>query len=260
MTTPLSGRRVVVTRPSTQAQELCHLLEEAGATPVPIPVLRLRPLLDPEAIVELRTRIAAGDFQDVVFTSANACSLLFEPGTLPQGAARAFAIGPGTAIPLERAGWSVQSLPDGFVAEALVDRIAQEPCAGRRMLLPRARGGRAVLPDRLRALGALVEEVELYEAVPAWESRSLLQAELRSARCDCVTFASGSAALFFADLAGPVRAPEGCVLAAIGPATAAAMAGVGIVPQVVADPHTIKGLVEALLTWYGHLPDNEGQP
>jgi hypothetical protein len=38
------------------------------------------------------------------------------------------------------------------------------------------------------------------------------------------------------------------------------MAGVGIVPQVVADPHTIKGLVEALLTWYGHLPDNEGQP
>jgi len=260
MTTALSGRRVVVTRTSTQAKELCTLLAAAGARPVAIPVMRTRPLLGARQILELGARITSGEFQDVVFTSANAVSCLFEPGPLPQGSVRAYAIGPGTASSLERVGWAVERLPDGFIAESLLARIAQGRPAGRRMLLPRARGAREVLPDRLRALGAMVEEAELYETTPDWDSGPLLQAELESARCDCVTFASGSAARCFTALAGAVRVPEGCVLAAIGPVTAAVMAEVGLDAKVVANAHNMRGLVDALLTWYGQLPDNGGQP
>ncbi|MHB1575507.1 MAG: uroporphyrinogen-III synthase [Candidatus Dormibacteria bacterium] len=258
MTWPLRGRRVMVTRTSSQAQDLCDLLERELAVPVVVPVMRLQALVDAGAIGALRQRISAGDFDDLVFTSANSVGQLLGDGRLSQAGSRAYAIGPGTAAALRKLGWQAEPLPQGYIAESLAERIAVRGASARRILLPRARGARDVLPRRLEEMGAQVEVVELYEMVPNWEVQSSLCDQLQSQELDCITFTSGSTARCFAELAGPVRPPDRCVLACIGPITAEEMRRQGMVPQVVAGTHSIPGLVQALRSWFARLPENGG--
>lgn len=260
MTQPLYGKRVLVTRMASQAEALCRLLGDAGARVVVIPVMELRALLDQGARDALRVQVQKGDFDDLVFTSANAVQLLLMGQPVPQGSVRAFAIGPGTAATLEKAGWKVESLPDAYIAESLAELIGASGVEGRRFLLPRARGAREVLPKALREAGAAVCEIELYEMAPALSSADRLREELRSGALDIITFTSGSAVRSFAALAPDAGGPLGCLIACIGPVTAAEVFKVGMVPDVVAADHSMGGLVEALAAAVASLPENGAQP
>src|SRR5207244_13225969 len=76
------------------------------------------------------------------------------------------AIGPATAEALVRRGVVPDLVPDRFVAEAVVSALAaQGEVRGKTVLLPRAREARDALPDGLRALGALVDVIPIYETV-----------------------------------------------------------------------------------------------
>ena len=77
--------------------------------------------------------------------------------------ARLAAIGPGTARALLEHGLRADVVPARAVAEGLVEALADVPV--RRALLVRGREGRDVLPDALRARGAEVEVLVLYETV-----------------------------------------------------------------------------------------------
>ncbi|MHB1499814.1 MAG: uroporphyrinogen-III synthase [Candidatus Dormibacteria bacterium] len=256
MSGPLLGRRVMVTRAAPQSEALSELLVAAGAVPVPVPVMRVQQLLEDRGLDGLRARIAAGGFDDLVLTSANAVELLLSPGSLPQAALRVYAIGPGTAAAVRQFGWSVEPLPAAFIAESLASQISERAVSGRRVLLPRARGARDVLPRQLRAQGAEVEVVELYQMVPDQASRTPLRALLRAGAVECATFTSGSSVRCFVELAGALRPASSCAIACIGPITAAELRRQGMHPQVVARTHTMEGLVSALGSWFGGLPEN----
>jgi uroporphyrinogen III methyltransferase/synthase len=90
--------------------------------------------------------------------------------------------------------------------------------------------------------------------------RELPGAPLDPARYDlvCLTSANGVDGLFARILAGgrDARSLAGCTLAAIGPATAAALERHGVRADVVAERSVAEGLVEAL----GELLDEERQP
>ena len=73
------------------------------------------------------------------------------------------AIGPGTARALRARGVEADVVPERAVAEGLVEALADVPV--RRALIARAAEGRDVLPDALRARGAEVDVVALYETV-----------------------------------------------------------------------------------------------
>jgi uroporphyrinogen-III synthase len=139
------------------------------------------------------------------------------------------------------------------IAEGLLEAIdrAGLELAGRRVLLPRGRETRGVLEKGLRERGAEVIPLVLYETRPApfWE-----RPELRRAleRVQVITLASGSAARA---LRGGL--PEGVwnrkriewVAACIGPATAEVARAEGFRVEVVAERHTVEGLLEALVRW-----------
>jgi uroporphyrinogen III methyltransferase/synthase len=132
-------------------------------------------------------------------------------------------------------------VPERAVAEGLVEALADVPVE--RALIARGAEGRDVLPDALRARGAAVDVVALYETVAApLDDRTRAAA----AEADYVVFASASAVRFFARAAGD-GALHGPRLAAIGPATSAELRAHGAEPHIEADPHTPDGLVEALL-------------
>ena len=114
----LEARRVVVTRPTAQAAEICRLLEQAGAVPVLLPTIAIGPPADFEP---LDTALRAAEGYDWwVFTSANgARSVLQRAATLGVDFRRAAnqrlaAVGPATRAVLSDAGLRVAATPGNF--------------------------------------------------------------------------------------------------------------------------------------------------
>ena len=149
------------------------------------------------------------------------------------------AIGPGTARALGEHGIRPDVVPSRSVAEGLAEALEGVPV--RRALVVRGREGRDVLPDALRARGAEVDLLVLYETV----AEPLDEVDRAAAAgADYVTFTSASTVRHFLAAAGGLSGPR---IASIGPATSDALREAGLAPDLEADPHTPDGLVAALV-------------
>lgn len=239
---PLAGRTVAVTRARAQASGLARRLRALGAEALETPAIRIVPV-DPGVALD------PSGYDLVCLTSPNGVGALFERLAAGGRDARALAgariaaIGPGTARALRQHGVIADVVPERFVAESLVEALADLPV--RRALVARARVARDVLPDALRARGAEVDVVDLYEtvAVPL-DDRSRAAA----AAADHVTFTSSSTVRFFlAALGGPEALSPATRIVSIGPVTSATLREFGLEPHVEAAEHDVDGLVAALL-------------
>ena len=67
---PLAGKRVVITRPIGQAENLARLVREAGGEPLCIPAIEILPLADPAPFHALAARLDSFDL--AIFVSRNA--------------------------------------------------------------------------------------------------------------------------------------------------------------------------------------------
>ena len=253
---PLAGRRIAVTRAREQAGDLVRELEALGAEVVAAPTIRIAPLTDLAALRAALSRDPPYDW--IVFTSQNAvqvvCDRLPEWALAPRDVARAAvaAIGTATAEALVRRGVVPDLVPDRFVAEAVVTALAaQGDVRGKTILLPRAREARDALPDGLRALGALVDVIPVYETIRETGDGSGLATELLAGRIDLVTFTSSSTVRGFVDLVGRPAAASGRFAAAvIGPVTAGTARELGIAVAIEARDYTVPGLVSAIVRYY----------
>lgn len=183
---PLAGRRVVVTRPAAQAQDLVRRLRSLGAEPVLEPAIEIQPVEESGALDRALQRLGAYDW--VVFTSANGVRHAWQrlealglDETLEDGERgrrsglpRVAVIGPGTAAALERRGVRPDYVPREYVAEALAAGLPAGP--GAAVLLLRADIARPALRELLRARGMRVEEVAAYRTVARSAGRSAREA------------------------------------------------------------------------------------
>ena len=167
---PLFGRRIVVTRTRAQAGRFRDLLVERGADVVECPVIEIRPLDESQPAL-LRAIETLESYDWLLFTSANGVEVFFDRLFASGRDLRALhrvrlgVIGAETGRALERLHLRPDLVPDEFKAEGLLAALGSEDLSGRRVLLPRARGAREVLPETLRARGAHVDEIETYESV-----------------------------------------------------------------------------------------------
>ncbi|HEY2571408.1 MAG TPA: uroporphyrinogen-III C-methyltransferase [Solirubrobacteraceae bacterium] len=241
---PLAGRTVAVTRARAQASGLARSLRELGARVVQSPVVRARqlpgPALDP------------APYDLICVTSPNAAKELFARLAAGGRDARALAgariasIGPATSDALAAHGIVADVVPERFVAEGLVEALAHVTVT--RALVARARGGRELLPDALRAAGAEVDVLDLYETVVEPLSAQTLAQALAA---DYVTFTSASTVRNFLKAAGE-QAGGGLLsgetrTVSIGPVTSEALRERGVKVDVEASQHDIGGLLQALL-------------
>ncbi len=235
----LHGVSIAVTRARAQASGLVAHLRALGADVVEAPAIRIVPIAGDAPDLQ--------DYDLVCLTSPNGVRVLFERLAAAGRDARALAgarvaaIGSGTAAALGEHGVIADVVPERFVAEGLVEALADVPV--RRALVARAAEARDVLPDALRARGAEVDVLALYETVAEPLDEAALEA-LESV--DYVTFTSSSTVTFFFDVAGD-RLGEDARLASIGPVTSAALRARGREPDVEAEQHDIDGLVAALV-------------
>ena len=251
---PLAGKRVLVTRTRAQSSALVDALRLNGAWPVVLPALELERRVDPEAARRVRGRLEARDYRWTVFTSANAVDAFFEVLWEAGGDLRALmgsalcAIGPATERALTARGLRADVVAVEAVGEGvLLALVATGTLAGTRVLLPRAEGARDALPDGLRAAGATVDELTLYLAAPPAEAPAEALAAVRNGEIDVVTFTSSSTVKNLATLlGGDLSALRAATVVCIGPIVAETAREAGLPPQVVADDHTIEGMVAAL--------------
>ncbi len=156
-------------------------------------------------------------------------------------------IGPGTAAALARRGLRADLVPSRFVAESLLEAFpAPGPGGPARVLLARAETARDVLPEGLSAIGYEVDVLPVYRTVPAPLDRLMLDRVRAGGTVDAITFTSSSTVANFCDAVGPLSAPHPAVIS-IGPVTSETVRARGLEVDVEADPHTIDGVVEALL-------------
>jgi uroporphyrinogen III methyltransferase / synthase len=248
---PLSGLTVAVTRARAQASGLARRLEELGASVVQAPAIRVQAISDPTD-----TAVDLSPYDLVCFTSPNAVDALFErltqqasssPAAHPRDA-RAFAgvriaaIGPGTARALAEHGLIADIVPERFVAESFVEALLDVPIE--RALVARAKEARDVIPDALRARGAQVDILALYETVAEPLSpRTLADAQA----ADYITFTSSSTVRFFLEAAagGDSLSPDTRIVS-IGPVTSDTLREHGLEPHVEAADHDVNGVIQAL--------------
>ncbi len=244
---PLHGRTVVVTRARAQASGLAATLRGLGAAVVELPAIRTEPRLDAPEVREAAA--AVGVYELICLTSPNGVRLLFEAMAAADLDARALAgvsvaaIGPGTARALAESGVVADVVPERFVAEGLIEALADFELAGARVLLARAAEARDVLPEWLAEQGAAVDVVGLYETVREQPGAE----EIEAARdADYVTFTSSSTVTNLLAALGD-RFPAKARVVSIGPVTTEAAEAAGLQVDVVAERHDIDGLLQALL-------------
>ncbi|HWP64637.1 MAG TPA: uroporphyrinogen-III C-methyltransferase [Candidatus Limnocylindria bacterium] len=253
---PLAGRVVLVTRPRHQASALANHLEAYGAEVLAVPTIILEPPDDPAALE--RAVAAAGSYDWIVFTSTNGVRAFFDRMAAARrdvrelAGVRIAAIGPETARALDALMVRPAVVPEEYRAEALLAAFGAREMAGRRVLLPRAAGARAVLRTELERLGARVDDVATYRVRPPTEAEAApLLAALDEGRLDVATFTSSSTVEHFVRLLGPERiaamaASGRPLVASIGPVTSATARAAGLPVHVEARPYTTAALATAL--------------
>ncbi|MFA5802594.1 MAG: uroporphyrinogen-III C-methyltransferase [Thermoleophilia bacterium] len=256
---PLFGKRVVVTRSRAQASDLVDQLRELGAIPVEFPTIKV---VDPvEGYAALDAAIAKLRGSDrpaydwAVFTSVNGVEKFFE--RLAQtGDVRDLkglklgAIGPATAAALKQRGLKLDFVPPEYRAEAIVDGLLEMGIKGSRVLIPRAKEAREVLPEKLAEAGAEVEVVTAYETILDDSGAEDMKDMLMSGEIDIITFTSSSTVKNFVQLLDGFdfsALPANVTIASIGPVTADTARDLGLNVDLEADEYTIPGLVRALV-------------
>ncbi len=236
---PLAGRTVVVTRAAEQAGTLSERLEALGAAVVSVATIAIEDPADGgAALAEACAHLARYDW--VVVSSPNGAARLAGAltGGWPEGGPRLAVIGPGTQAAATALGLRVDLVPERFVAEGLV---AAFPSGPSRVLVAQAAGARPVLGEGLRAKGHEVDVVAAYQTVPAVIAQAVMA---RIAPADAVTFTSASTVHNLLAATGELTLPP---VVCIGPIAATAAEEQGLRVAAVADPHTLDGLVNAVV-------------
>jgi len=241
---PLFGQRIVITRAHRQSRDLAEPLEALGAEVIALPVIEIQPPTDPAPLARAMAQLETYDW--IIFTSVNGVRR-FVSGLddIRKLRAKIAAIGPATAAAVEALHLKADRVPAEYVAESLLEALANDDLQGKRILLPRAAVARDVVPIELGKRGAIVDVVEAYRTeAPA--NLAVRAQEVLARKPHWITFTSSSTVKTLVAAVG-AKALEGIRLASIGPITSATARDLGLHIDVEAEPHTMAGLVEAIL-------------
>ena len=249
---PLFGKRIVVTRASAMPGTLSALLRAQGADVIEAPSTEIEPM-DQGPVDAAVTELSSYDW--LVFTSPTGVRFFREAMDRAGLDARALAyteiaaIGPSTAKAVRELGVRADLVPERFVAESLLEAMAEEEVDGARVLIATADDSRDVLPKGLREQGAHVDVVRMYRSVvvTAGAEVEALRVAIDEGEVDAVTFTSASTVNGFVAQVGRERATKVKGIS-IGPVTSEAARTVGINIVAEAEHATIVSLAEKLVT------------
>jgi uroporphyrinogen III methyltransferase/synthase len=261
----LKSRRILVTRPRSQALSLMQRIESLGGEVVEFPTIEIRPPESYGPLDQAIQQIASYDW--LIFTSVNGVEQFlnrFEKlgkNIADLAGIEVGAIGPETAKRLTAAQIQPSLVPKQYQAEGILEALISDTMIGKKILIPRAAKARDILPETLRQWGARVDVVEAYQTVLPQADVSALCKLLREGTIDMITFTSSSTATNFAAMLRDQDLPQllsKTVIACIGPITRQTVEDLGMRSEVVSEEFTIPGLVTAIVEYFAR-PANQGR-
>lgn len=250
---PLFGQRILVSRPAAQAAGVISRLLDLGAQPILAPTIDIQPPADWSAVDNAIQSLERFDW--VIFTSTNGVdsllNRLWETGGDLRNLARArlAVIGDGTAQALERFHLRADLVPASFRSEALAE-VLKPHVAGKRVLWARASRGRDVLPTELRAAGAHLDEVVVYQNLDMTALDPDVLRQIEAGEIDWICLSSPSMARSLHRLLSPAAREQLGIavrIASISPVTSAAIRELGLPVGAEAQVSTWDGLLESLV-------------
>ncbi len=203
---PLSGLKIVVTRPREQADNLALLITRAGGQVIQFPLLEIHPAADPAALNKQLARLK--EFNLAIFISPNAVRYGMDAILATSGSSQILSklkiatMGPGSVQALREYGVHEVIAPSNkfgeakFDSETLLARPELQAVAGWKVMIFRGDGGRELLGETLKMRGAEVEYASCYQrSKPPVDMGKLLVA-----RPDVITVTSSEALNYFYEL------------------------------------------------------------
>lgn len=245
---PLSGLKIVVTRPREQAAGLAQRIAALGGEPLIFPLLEITSLSDSP---DLRAQVARlADYDLAIFISPNAArhglQAVLADGHLPPGL-RIASVGPGSSKVLRELGVNEVLEPQGqFDSEALLALPELQAVQGWRVMIFRGESGRELLGDTLKERGAQVEYAACYQRSKPQQDASVLLGQ----RLDALTASSSEALGYLGEMLGATGLTQlqGLPLFVPHPKIAEAARHLGW-RQVIATAGADDGLLAGLVTW-----------
>ena len=159
---PLTGLRILITRPAGQSAALAQSLARVGGEPVVVPLLEIQPVTVNPAMQSALSHCGQAD--KVIFISPNAVQYADAVAPLSGLNMRCvLAPGAGTAKALGAAGVDGVIVPQsGNDSEALLALVELQNVRAEQISIVRGQGGREQLRDKLVERGADVQYVEVY--------------------------------------------------------------------------------------------------
>lgn len=256
----LAGRVVIVTRAEHQAAALEALLQAEGATVYRYPCLAIAPPDNLGPLDDALRAATAGQFDWLALTSANAVDAVAQRmaalglSSSSLAGLRVAAVGPSTARAAEEAlGLRVEMVPEsGYSALELAEAFPD--ITGARILLPLSALDNNEMIRALMRRGARVTGMTAYQPGMSHSGVDLPKL-LADGAVDAITLTSGSTANNLVrrlqSEGGDTQALQGVCVACIGPSTAQVAEALRLRADVIASEHTLAGLVQALVAYYG---------
>lgn len=193
---PLSGTKVVLTRPRHLISRTAALLREKGAEVLELPSIRTEPMESQSRLYDAFSRL--GEYSWLVFTSPTGVEVFFkemekmEKDVRILGNIKIAVIGEGTRKKLKEHGLYPDLIPEVYDGDSLGAALAKEVNKGDRILIPRAEKGNKNLVALLAQTGASVEDLPTYRTV--YEKSSLIdeKKEFESGQPCLAVFTSAS--------------------------------------------------------------------
>ena len=253
---PLAGKRVVITRAASQSAALIVALKAEGAEVVSLPLIQILPPLDFAPLDSAVHNLA--NFDWLIFTSQNAVTALADRiSVIPNAAAgasvRVAAVGDATAEAAQLAGFNVTHVGQGGTAATLAHELASK-LRDKRVLLPRSdRAASEILP-RLQKFAAEVVEVIAYRTADTTQIDPASKEAV--ATSDAILFFSPSSVHSFVALqkSSALNAlSDTVVVGAIGPVTSVALRNSGLRCDFQASEPSVEEIVATLIVHFEKL-------
>lgn len=253
--TPLSGRRVAVTRAREPASELAGKLSALGAEVIELPLIRVSKSISKQSLADVLLELGTYDW--IVFTSANGVRYFFEEvlrifdDIRSLGLLRFACIGDATAKAIREMHLKIECQPKTATAEALADElIATGSLDNAKVVVITGNLNRDTLVTKLEEARAIVDQLQVYQTEKTDLSGDPAAADFRAKGADAILFASSSAAQSFVDQAAALKLDAGAkrpLAGSIGKQTSETMKAAGMPVDFTAKEPSLDALIDALV-------------
>lgn len=242
----LHNRTVLNPRGKESARGFSKVVKKYGGVPVEVPLLSFKAAELSKEEKKVIENIHTYDW--IIFTSNIAVETFLsfyaeERTQLPYVAA----IGKKTAQVLEKKGIKVDFIPAEFVAESFVTEFASRIEKGTKVFIPKGNLARDYIAEQLKKLGAIVDEMIIYDTYFPRESKEHLARLLSDHKLDIISFTSPSTVDHFMEVVeshGLRDQIQSCIIACIGPVAKKRAESLGLTVHVVPDVYTVDEMIK----------------